>query len=665
MKIELTKIRMLEKYKLSNFGLIRVATCSPEVQVADVSHNLEKVKEFTLKLAKENCSVILFPELYLSGHSCGDLFYQKLLLDKCNSALIELKNFSKQFGDKVTLIIGLPIANRGKLFNCAAIISNGKISGIITKSYLCNTGEYYEERWFSSDKDRETNFVSIDGERIPFGADLIFNLSQIDVKFGVEICEDLWAVVPPSSYLAVRGAEIIFNLSASIEYLSKANYRRELVKTQSARLFAAYIYCSSGASESTTDFVYSGHSIIAENGKVLKESKRLHLDSDCQIADIDFELLKNHRQKNNTFGIAKSVVDFREIEIDFSDNIVEEVLRYIRKHPFVPMNNLQFNENCSEIFSLQKIALAKRLQHINCKNVVIGLSGGLDSTLALLVAYNTYKFLNLDVKGITCIQMPGFGTTDRTKNNAIHLGELLGVTTKEISIKAAVELHFKDIGHSENLYDITYENAQARERTQILMDVANQLNGIVIGTGDMSELALGWCTYNADQMSMYNVNAGVPKTLVKYLIEWYASSELDEQVQVILRDVCATPISPELLPLDADGNLLQITEDSIGPYELHDFFLYNMIRNNYSPKKVFLFAKTVFTNFEHKFILDCFEKFYRRFFSSQFKRSAMPDGVKVGSISLSPRGDWRMPSDASANIWIKEVNEMVEYFEKQ
>jgi NAD+ synthase (glutamine-hydrolysing) len=655
---------MLENFKLSDFGLLRVATSSPNLRVADVEYNFNQVIENINVLSNENVSIIVFPELFLSAHSCGDLFYQKLLLDKCLHSLIELKKYSLKFGNSLTFIIGLPIATRGKLFNCAAVISNGKISGIVVKSYLCNTGEYYEERWFSSDKDREANCVVIDKEEVPFGADLIFSLSEFDIKFGIEICEDLWAVVPPSSYLAVRGADIIFNLSASIDYLSKSKYRRELVKTQSARLLAAYLYCSSGASESTTDFVYSGHCLVCENGKILSESDRFNLETENLISDIDIELIKNQRQKNNTFGIAKSVVDFREIEISFSDNIVSNIMRDIRKSPFVPTTKYQFNENCNEIFTIQKIALARRLSHINCKNVVIGVSGGLDSTLALLVAVNTFMYLGLDLSGIHCISMPGFGTTGRTKTNALNLCELIGVTTREISIVEAVNQHFEDIEHNPTNYDITYENAQARERTQILMDIANQVNGIVIGTGDMSELALGWCTYNADQMSMYNVNAGVPKTLVKHLLLWYSESEENQEIKGILKDISITPISPELLPLDVMGNQLQVTEDSLGPYELHDFFLYNMIRNNYSPKKIFLFAKTVFKNYDHNFILDCLSRYYYRFFTSQFKRSAMPDGVKVGSISLSPRGDWRMPSDASFQLWLKEVKEMKEYFSK-
>ncbi|MCX6145953.1 MAG: NAD(+) synthase [Candidatus Kapabacteria bacterium] len=645
---------------INDYGFIRVACSSPELKVSDVWFNLSKIKDNIVSLCNEKAQVILFPELSITGHSCGDLFYQRLLIEETEKAILDLLNFSKSF--QSIIIVGAPIEFQNRLFNCALVLANGKLLGIVPKTYLCNSGVYYERRWFTPAL-IQNNQMKYANQEVIFGSKILFNISNFKTTFGIEICEDLWAVNPPSSNLALAGAEIIFNLSGSAEYLGHSQYRKELVKTQSARLISAYLYASSGANESTTDFVYSGHCLIAENGKILKESERLLLDDITLISDIDVDLIKNQRLKNSTFGniYNEGLHNYVISSTSLLESDAIDLKRKINKNAFVSSSKVQLDEDCSEVFTLQTLGLAKRLKHTNCEKVVLGVSGGLDSTLALLVAINTFEILSLDITNIFAVNMPGFGSTGRTKSNALNLSEILGVTTKEISINQAVLQHFEDIDHNPEDYSIVYENSQARERTQILMDIANQVGGIVIGTGDLSELALGWCTFNADQVSMYNLNSGVPKTLIKPLLDWYSESTDDLEIRSILKDVCNTPISPELLPLD-NGQNLQITEEKIGPYILHDFFLYYILRHSFTPKKVFYLSvitfKGVYSELE---ILKWLKVFIIRFFNNQFKRNLMPDGVKIGSVALSPRGDWRMPSDASKDLWLKEVEDISIY----
>ncbi len=633
----------------------RIAAVVPELKVADVEFNTKEIINALQKAKNEGAEIVLFPELAITGYTCADLFYQSKLRKEAANALVEIAKVSGLL--EITAVVGLPVEANGKLYNCAAFLSNGNILGIVTKTYLPTTGEFYEERWFSSEKDRTTEFVNIGGNEISFGADMFFFTENFpELKIGIEICEDLWAVIPPSSELALAGATLLLNPSASNEILGKFEYRKELVRQQSARCIAAYVYSSAGANESSTDVVYSGHALVAENGSILAESSRYSFETQMTLVDIDLERLVNDRIRNSSFSKAKPKQEFREIPFTLARSSKEKLIRIIPRMPFVPSDISKRNANCEEIFLIQSTGLAKRLKHTTSKKVVLGLSGGLDSTLALLVCIKAFEILNLDTKGILCITMPGFGTTDRTRSNAETLAVELGTSLQIISIADAVLQHFKDIGQDVNTHDITFENSQARERTQILMDMANKENALVIGTGDMSELALGWCTYNGDQMSMYGVNAGIPKTLVRYLIEWRADAEYKNNIGKILHDICNTPVSPELLPAK-DGEIVQKTEEVVGPYLLHDFFLYYMLRMNYSPSKIFVFAKQAFASeFDDNTILQWMKVFYKRFFSQQFKRSAMPDGPKVGSVALSPRGDLRMPSDASANLWLAEID---------
>lgn len=638
--------------RLSEYGFVRVAAISPELKVADVEFNTEKIVE-SARIAKDKgASIILFPELSLSAYTCGDLFFQRNLLNACINSLIELKELSSEL--QCTLIVGLPFEHNSVLYNSAAVISNGEISGIVPKSSLCNYNEFYEERWFTSGSET-SEIIELLDEDVAFGTNFIFNIPQLnDLKFGVEICEDLWSVLPPSSFLTLGGAQLIFNLSASNETLGKAEYRRELVKHQSAKTLSAYVYASSGPGESSTDLCYSGHSIISENGKILSESDRFSFNSNILIQDIDIEKLKSERLKIKTFA-NQTHSEFSEIQCEVFEDEVDELIYDLSKHPFIPSSS-DSSEVCYEIFELQSTALAKRIDHIGIKNVVIGVSGGLDSTLALLVCVEAFKKLNLDLLGIHGIVMPGPGSSTRTQKNAKALINMLGCTLKTIKINKAVNQHLSDLEHNGD-HDVTFENAQARERTQILMNYSNKVNGIVIGTGDLSELALGWCTYNADQMSMYGVNSGIPKTLVRYIIEWVEHEFYDNKGSKILDDILATPISPELIP--GNDEIVQKTEDKIGPYELHDFFLYHMFRFGFSPTKIFYLAELSFKeDYNSIEILEWLKVFYKRFFVSQFKRSVMPDSVKIGSVVLSPRGDWRMPSDASFKLWIKELEEI-------
>jgi len=643
---------------MTDFGFVRVAAATPKVRVADCDYNTDEILKIIDEAAQQDVSVIVFPELCITAYTCADLFHHKLLLSAAEESV---KRINQYLASKsVTVIVGMPLMVNTRIYNVAAVLSGGIIHGFVPKIYLPNYNEFYEKRWFSSARELTAKTVRFAGQEAPIGTNLIFKTST--VKFGVEICEDLWTPIPPSSVLALNGAEIIFNLSASNETVGKHIYRKSLVSQQSARCVAGYVYAASGEGESTTDIVFAGSSMIAENGSILVEAERFSLENQLIVSDIDTERLQIDRIANTSFTSQKAGLDIKEANVEFiyidtKNKPLKELKRKIYPLPFVPANDDKLNDSCNEIFSIQVAGLAKRLLHVNAKTSVIGVSGGLDSTLALLVMVKAFDKLGLSREGIYGITMPGFGTTNRTYNNAIELMKALGVTIKEISIKDAVIQHFKDIGHDPDVHDITYENSQARERTQILMDYANKVNGLVIGTGDLSELALGWCTYNGDQMSMYGVNAGVPKTLVRTLVKWISETQMDKNSKTILEDVIDTPVSPELLPADKDGSIIQKTEDTVGPYVLHDFFLYYVLRFGFSPSKIYYLAQQAFAGeFAKDVILKWLRTFFWRFFSQQFKRSCMPDGPKVGSVNLSPRGDWRMPSDASVALWMKDLD---------
>ncbi len=637
-------------------GFVRVAAAIPSVRVADCTYNTERIVSMMKDADDKGASIIVFPELSITGYTCGDLFQQSLLIDKANASLGIL--LEQTAGLDITAIIGIPVATRGTLLNAAAVVQKGKILGVIPKTHLPNYKEFYEKRWFSSAWQTEETEIEILGHNVPMHTNLVF--SSPGVNFAVEICEDLWATIPPSSQAALNGAEIIFNLSADNELVGKNVYLHSLLSQQSARTISAYVFSSCGFGESTTDTVFAGNAIICENGEVVAESERFKMEEQLVITDIDIDKIRHLRQINTTFAESRSmhasVAEFvQTLPVEEKEDIT--LLRKIDSHPFIPSAD-RIDECCREILSIQSLGLAKRLLHTHAKSSVVGISGGLDSTLALLVCVNTYDMLGLDRKGIVGVTMPGFGTTDRTYHNAVNLMKQLGITVREISIKDACLQHFSDIGHDVNNHDVTYENAQARERTQILMDVANQAAGMVIGTGDLSELALGWATYNGDHMSMYGVNASVPKTLVRYVVEWYANNTDEEIVKQLLLDIVNTPISPELIPADEDGNIKQVTEDLVGPYELHDFFLYQVLEYGYSPAKIYYLACNAFEGeFDAATIKKWLTTFFRRFFNQQFKRSCLPDGPKVG-LSLSPRGDWRMPSDACSRLWLEECENL-------
>ena len=655
----------------AEFGFVRVAACVPELRVADVPFNTTKIVELAQVAAARGAQIAVFPELSLTSYTSADLFYQDRLLDSARQGLLDVAQGLAE--SNLFVVVGLPLEIDGKIYNCAAAIYDGTVVGLIPKTYLPSTNEYYESRWFTRSIFARTDHVRLGETDVPFGTDLLFELSDAATdatlcKIGIEVCEDLWAVTPLSNDQALAGANVLLNPSASVELLGKAEYRRALVTQQAARCLAAYAYAGSGPGESTTDVVFGGHALIAENGSLLTESERFSFESHLVVADVDVGRLNHERRVNSSFIQATSAKTFRVQRLKMSVHAQDALLRYVVRMPFVPSDMSQRAANCREIFNIQSTGLAKRLLHTKAKNVTIAVSGGLDSTLALLVILKAYEKLNLPLSGIHSITMPGFGTTQRTKNNALKLAELLGLSMRTIPITDAVRQHFKDIGHAENLHNVTYENAQARERTQILMDVANQVGGFAVGTGDLSELALGWMTFNADHMSMYHVNAGVPKTLVRYIIDWCAEAEYSGEASAVLHDIAATPISPELLPLDDKGNMLQQTEESIGPYILHDFFLFQVVRNGFSPRKVFFLAQQAFNgpgvadggantvlHYNDETLLKWLRNFYQRFFANQFKRSAMPDGPKVGTVALSPRGDWRMPSDASAAAWLQEI----------
>lgn len=651
------------------YGFIKVAAAIPSVKVADTQYNLAEIEKQVIIAEGEGVEIIVFPELSLTGYSCQDLFHQQILLDNIETSVIQLLDFTRQLD--ITVIVGAPICADSVLLNCALVIQHGKLIGIVPKTYLPNYGEFYEKRWFASSQDLQFQSIYYVGEKITISSDIqLFTTSQ-GVKFGVEICEDLWAPIPPSNQLTLAGAELIFNLSASDDLIGKHNYLKSLVTQQSARTISGYIYSGCGFGESTQDVVYGGNGFIYENGQLLAEAKRFEIESQLIISEVDIEKLRTERRSNTTFVNAQrpsvmqrlranNQLPLQNITACIPASIQRDFVltRLVDKYPFIPKGD-KLREHCEEILNIQVCGLAKRLSHINCKTVVIGVSGGLDSTLALLVATQTFDKLGYDRRGIIGITMPGFGTTDRTYNNAITLMQNLGITIREISIAASVKQHFTDIEHNIDVHDITYENSQARERTQILMDISNQVGGIVIGTGDLSELALGWCTYNGDHMSMYAVNVGIPKTLIKHLVSYVAENGVEDSIKLTLEDIVNTPISPELTPADENGEIVQKTEDLVGPYELHDFFLYYVLRFGFRPKKIFWLAQQAFKEeYADGVILHWLRIFYKRFFSQQFKRSCLPDGPKVGSVSLSPRGDWRMPSDAMPTDWIKDLEDI-------
>ena len=635
-------------------GFITVAAAIPQVKVADCIFNTQQIESMIAQAEGKGVEVIVFPELCITGYTCQDLFRQRALLEQTETAVMMLLDFTRKL-DVIT-IVGLPVIVGDLLLNCAAVIQKGDLLALIPKTYLPNYSEFYEKRWFASSQDLHPTEIRFAGTRITVTREPQLIRTCDGAILGIEICEDVWAPAPPSNRLALAGADLIFNLSSSDELIGKHAYLKSVLAQQSARTITGYIYSSSGFGESTQDVVYGGNALIYENGKLIASAERFSMKPQLIISQIDIERLRTERRTNSTYvnaqrGNVASILDAHSITPrDFV------MLREIDPHPFIPKSK-DMKASCDEVLNIQVSGLAKRMLHTNSKNVVIGISGGLDSTLALLVCVKTFDKLGLSRKGIIGVTMPGFGTTDRTYHNAIALMESLGVTIKEINIAKSVMQHFEDIGHDPKVHDVTYENAQARERTQILMDLTNKIGGFVVGTGDLSELALGWATYNGDHMSMYGVNASVPKTLIQYLVR-YVAEEMegdDKKGAEVLLDVLDTPISPELTPADEKGNIKQKTEDLVGPYELHDFFLYYFLRFGFSPRKIFLLAQHAFEGkYDDETIKKWLTTFIRRFFSQQFKRSCLPDGPKVGSVSLSPRGDWRMPSDAMSTLWIEE-----------
>lgn len=633
-------------------GYIRVAAATPEIQVADCVYNREQIEKMIREAYAQQASMVVFPELCLTGYTCGDLFLQELLLDQTLVELGKLVEMSKEVS--ILSIVGLPLEVNGKLYNAAVAFKDGKILGVIPKSFIPNYSEFYEARHFERGVKKPIR-IQLLGQEVWFGTQILFKcMNMPGLVIGGEICEDLWAPNPPSIEHALAGATVIFNLSASDEVTGKSDYRKALVGGQSARLVCAYVYAGAGEGESTTDLVFPGHNLICENGTCLAESKCF--ESGIVYADVDLVRINSDRRRMTTF-IQSGDMDY--IRVPFEAECKELTLnRFIDPSPFVPSGDQDRQKRCEEILNIQAVGLKKRLAHTHCQNAVVGISGGLDSTLALLVTVRAFDMLGIDRKKIMAVTMPCFGTTDRTYNNACQLVNDLGADLHEVNIREAVTLHFKDIHQDLDNHDVTFENGQARERTQVLMDLANQRGGMVIGTGDLSELALGWATYNGDHMSMYGVNASVPKTLVRHLVQYYADTHADEDLKAVLLDILDTPVSPELIP-PKEGEITQKTEDLVGPYELHDFFLYQMIRFGYTPSRIYRMAKIAFEGeYSAETILKWMKNFYHRFFTQQFKRSCVPDGPKVGSVALSPRGDWRMPSDASARIWKEELERL-------
>lgn len=639
-------------------GFIKVAAITPDVRVADCDYNKAKIIEAIGTADTKGAKVIGLPELCITGYTCSDLFLQDVLLREARQALLDIAETTR--GKDPIIVLGLPYEHKGKLYNVAAVIQNGEILGLIPKYHIPNYSEFYEARHFVKGC-KQVEYIELNGTKVPFGGNIIFESKDIkELIVAVEVCEDLWTPQPPSGNHAMAGATIIVNPSASNEATGKDMYRKELVKGQSSRCICGYIYTSNGEGESTTDLVFSGHNIIAENGTVIAEAERF--TNSITMTEIDLQRINNERRRMSTFLVEDSQyerVNFSFPSLEKSTTLPKTKLtRKFEKTPFVPSKSQDRNKRCSEIINIQAMGLKKRLAHTGIKKVVVGVSGGLDSTLALLVARRTFSLMNLDMSGIIAVTMPCFGTTDRTYQNAVTLIKEIGATFMEIRINEAVLQHFKDIGQDVNNHDLTYENSQARERTQVLMDVAGKNNALVVGTGDMSELALGWATYNGDHMSMYGVNCSVPKTLVRYLVSYFADEGKSETLKKVLYDILDTPVSPELLP-PSEGSISQKTEDIVGPYELHDFFLYYVVRYGYMPSKVYRLALEAFKgDYDKATVLKWLKTFYRRFFTQQFKRSCLPDGPKVGSVALSPRGDLRMPSDAAMNLWIKDLDQI-------
>ncbi len=641
-----------------NYGFVKVASAVPSVRVADCEYNTAKIQELVSEAESRGVEVVCFPELCITSYSCQDLFASQLLLDKAEISLMQLADYTRQL--KVVVIVGLPVSCRGMLLNCAAVLHQGKIIGLVPKTYLPNYNEFYEMRWFASGYSVVNETVHLAGQSVTVSAKAVFETTSY--RFCIELCEDVWAPVPPSSRHTLAGADIVFNLSASNESVGKHEYLKNLLAQQSARCLCGYVYSGCGYGESTQDLVFSGNAIIYENGNLLVEGKRFDLEPQLVVSEIDVECLRSERRKNTTYTASAaqsdlcgySVLGIPQAALSGFD---ETLTRHIDPCPFVPQGK-ELDIRCEEIFNIQVEGLAKRVQHVDCQTLVVGISGGLDSTLALLVCVKACDRLGRSRKSIVGITMPGFGTTNRTYTNATNLMKALGVTIREIGIADACRQHFLDLGHNPAVRDVIYENSQARERTQILMDAANQMNGIVVGTGDLSELALGWATYNGDHMSMYGVNVSVPKTLVRHLVVWTANSMADSPCATILQDIADTPISPELLPADDQGNIMQKTEDLVGPYELHDFFLYCLLRHGFSTKKIQYLATAAFKGvYDGQTVTRWLRVFIDRFFRQQYKRSCLPDGPKVGSCSLSPRGDWRMPSDASSAEWLSGLGD--------
>lgn len=663
-----------------NYGYVKVASAIPAVRVGDVAYNVEQIENLVIQAEGKGVEVIVFPELSLTGYTCQDLFRQQLLLDRVEQGVMRLMDFTRKLD--IIAIVGAPVPVGNLLLNCAVVIQKGHVLGMVPKFYLPNYSEFYEKRWFASAQDLRDMELRYAGNVVNMTADVQLFRTADGVLFGIEICEDVWAPAPPSNKLALAGADIVFNLSASDELIGKHDYLKSLLSQQSARTMTGYVYSSCGFGESTQDVVYGGNAMIYENGKLLAEAARFSLEPQIMMTQIDVEKLRSERRGNSTYVNAQRNVKFSLLDKQFGIRIIDafskemerefKLERTVSPHPFIPVME-DMEVSCEEIFNIQVMGLVKRLVHTHAETAVIGISGGLDSTLALLVCVKAFDKLKRSRKGIVGVTMPGFGTTGRTYNNAMELMRSLGITVKEVSIVDAVTQHFEDINHDISVHDVTYENSQARERTQVLMDMANKLNGMVVGTGDLSELALGWATYNGDHMSMYGVNASVPKTLIRYLVNYVAQCEVDDQSAQTLQDIIDTPISPELIPADEKGNIQQKTEDLVGPYELHDFFLYYFLRFGFSPKKIFMLAKNAFIEnkskrvklgpndpetYDEETVKKWLRVFVRRFFSQQFKRSCLPDGPKVGSVSLSPRGDWRMPSDAMAAMWMQDAENM-------
>lgn len=641
-------------------GFFRVASAVPAVQPADVESNVTSIVNLIGRLRDRGVELAVFPEMSLTGYTCADLFHNATLLDAVGPAIKEICEATRSAGSPV-VIVGAPIVFDGTLYNCAVAIK-GRVLAVVPKTYIPNYNEFYEKRWWASAPETTQKWQAPDGTEVPFGVKTLLDLRG--VKVGIEICEDLWTPIPPSTFAAMAGAQVIVNLSASDDLIGKYAYLRSLVSQQSARCLGAYVYSSAGYGESSTDLVFDGKALIAENGTMLAANERWQHEAQFVIADIDIEALDRDRLHMGSFadcarrnGACDDYCVVRcEPEVTANSR---ELLREVNPMPFVPASDSHLRERCEEIVNIQVAGLCRRLEFTHCRNLVIGISGGLDSTLALLVAVRAFDRIGLDRKGICGVTMPGFGTTGRTYRNALGLMDALGIDVREISIVPAVNQHFSDIGHDPEVHDVTYENSQARERTQLLMDIANQTGGMVLGTGDLSELALGWATYNGDHMSMYGVNAGVPKTLVRHLTRYFAENIVDQKCKNILTDIIDTPISPELIPAAADGTIKQKTEDLVGPYELHDFFLYYTLRYGFTPRRIFLLATKAFgESYSRETIKHWITVFFRRFFAQQFKRSCLPDGPKVGSVCLSPRGDWRMPSDASSSLWLAQCREL-------